>query len=143
MVQFGDSPPDNLENQWRYQLDRFVTENKTSLAALAWGLTNEWEDQTDALGIDLYPQPHFIRCSRQSLEKLNQNLDRKIQEILGILDGYNPEEEVAIIAISQGQIKLIYYTSEPFPPLCFQGKQETLENLLEELEQKMTQIIST
>jgi hypothetical protein len=36
-MQFGDSPPDNLENQWRYQLDRFVTENKTSLAALAWG----------------------------------------------------------------------------------------------------------
>jgi hypothetical protein len=33
----------------------------------------------------------------------------KIQEILGILDNYNHQEEVAIIAINQGQIKLIYY----------------------------------
>ncbi|MGB5592770.1 MAG: hypothetical protein WBM62_01885 [Crocosphaera sp.] len=139
-MQFGDSPPDNLENQWRYQLDRFVTENKTSLAALAWGLTNEWEDQTDALGIDLQPQPHFIRCSRQSLDELNKNVEGKIQEILGIIDNHNYQEEVAIIAISQGQIKLIYYQSDPFPPVCFQEQQKTLDDLIEELETTMRRI---
>jgi hypothetical protein len=35
------------------------------------------KSQTDTLGIDLQPEPHFIRCSRQSLEELNKNVDRK------------------------------------------------------------------
>jgi hypothetical protein len=103
-------------------------------------LTNEWEDQTDALGIDLQPQPHFIRCSRQSLDELNKNVEGKIQEILGILDNHNYQEEVAIIAISQGQIKLIYYQSDPFPPVCFQEQQKTLDDLIEELETTMRAI---
>ncbi|ACB51321.1 unknown [Crocosphaera subtropica ATCC 51142] len=139
-MQFGESIPDNLENQWRYQLNRFVTENKKTLAALAWGLKNEWEEKKDVLGIDLQPEPHFIRCSRQSLEELNRNVEGKIQEILGIFDNYNEQEEVALIVINKGQIKLIYYQSDPFPPVCFDEKQSSLDSLIEELENTMKSI---
>ncbi len=140
MMQFGESIPDNLENQWRYQLDRFVNENKQDLAALAWGLKNEWEDEKDVLGVDLEPEPHFIRCSRQSLEELNNNVEGKIQEILGICDNYNYHEEVAMIAINKGQIKLIYYQCEPFPSVCFEEKQSSLDSLIEQLESTMKAI---
>ena len=140
MIQFGDSLPDNLENQWRYQLDRFVDENKQNLGALAWGLKNEWEEEKDVLGIDLEPEPHFIRCSRQSLEELNKKVEGKIQEILGIIDNYNFQEEVAIIAVNKGQIKLIYYQCDPFPPVCFEEKQINLDNLIEELESSLKKL---
>ncbi|MEA5510030.1 hypothetical protein VB715_09665 [Crocosphaera sp. UHCC 0190] len=143
MIQFGDSPPDDLTNQWRYQLDRFVQENSGSLAALSWGLLAEWGDSRDALGIDLQPQPHFVRCSRPAIEELNRKVDRKIQEILGILDGYNPQEEVAILAMSQGQIKLIHYRSEPTPPQCFDEKKQDLDSLIQELETIMSQQIKS
>ena len=137
MMQFGESIPDNLENQWRHQLDRFVTENQQDLAALAWGLKNEWENDEDVLGIDLEPEAHFIRCSRQSLEELNRNVQGKIQEILGIVENYNYNEEVAMIAINQGQIKLIYYQCESSPSLCFDEKQMSLDSLIEQLESTM------
>ncbi len=139
-MQFGESVPDNAENQWRYQLDRFVTENKQDLAALAYGLKKEWEDNNDVLGIDLEPEPHFIRCSRQSLENLNRNVEGKIQEILGIFDNYNDQEEVAMIAINKGQIKLIYYKSDPSPSVCFEEKKSNLDKLIEELESTMKAI---
>lgn len=142
MIHFGDSPPDDIANQWRYQIDRFVQEHQTDLAALAWGLLQEWGDSQDALGIDLQPQPHFIRCSRQAIEELNQKVDRKIQEILGIIDNYNPQEEVAILAIGQGQIKLIHYQSDPPPPVCFDEKQKNLESLIETLETIMIRDIT-
>ncbi|EAZ92946.1 beta-carboxysome assembly chaperone CcmS [Crocosphaera chwakensis] len=139
-MQFGESVPDNAENQWRYQLDRFVTENKNDLAALAYGLKNEWKEKEDVLGIDLEPEPHFIRCSRQSLEDLNRKVEGKIQEILGIFDNYNQQEEVAMLAINKGQIKLIYYQSEPSPPVCFEEKESDLDSLIEELENIMKEI---
>ncbi len=139
-MQFGESIPDNLENQWRYELDRFVTENKQDLAALAWGLKNEWENDQDLLGIDLEPEAHFIRCSRQSLEELNRNVEGKIQEILGIFDNYNYNKEVAMIAINQGQIKLIYYQCDSSPSLYFDEKKISLDSLIEQLESTMKAI---
>ncbi|MEL4898374.1 beta-carboxysome assembly chaperone CcmS [Crocosphaera sp. Alani8] len=139
-MQFGESVPDNLENQWRHQLDRFVRENRQELAALAWGLKKEWENEQDVLGIDLEPEPHFIRCTRQSLEELNHNVEGKIQEVLGICDNYNYNEEVAMIAINQGQIKLIYYQCDPFPPVCFEEAQLGLDSLIEQLETTMKSI---
>ncbi len=139
-MQFGESIPDNLENKWRYELDRFVTENKEDLAALAWGLKNEWENDQDVLGIDLEPEAHFIRCSRQSLEELNRNVQGKIQEILGIVENYNYNEEVAMIAINKGQIKLIYYQCESSPSLYFDEKQISLDSLIEQLESTMKAI---
>ena len=140
MMQFGESVPDNSENQWRYQLDRFVTENKQALAALAWGLKNEWENDRDVLGIDLEPEPHFIRCSRQSLDELNRNVEGKIQEVLGIVDNYDYNEEVAMIAINEGQIKLIYYQCEQSPSVFFDEENMSLDGLIEQLESTMKAI---
>ncbi len=142
MIQFGISPSNDAANQWRSQVDRFVEENQTLLAAIAWGLLQEWGDTQDVLGIDLQPQPHFVRCSRTALEQLNQQVNRKIQEILGILDGYKPEQEVAMIAIATGQIKLIYFQNEPFPPDCFKQITGSLDESIEQLENLMKQQIN-
>ncbi|HAC64229.1 MAG TPA: hypothetical protein DCF68_11985 [Cyanothece sp. UBA12306] len=143
MIQFGNSLPDDQVNQWRFQLDMFVEENQRSLAALAWGLLQEWDNNQETLGIDLQPQPHFVCCSRQSIGELNQKVNRQIQEILGVLDGYNPEEEVVIIAIGKGQLKLINFKPEPSPPLCFEQISSNLEQLIEDLEGLMVKQISS
>ncbi len=137
MIQFGSPLPDDQTNQWRYQLDDFVAENQQSLAALAWGLLQEWDNNQNTLGIDLQPQPHFVCCSRQAIEELNQKVKRQIQEILGVLDGYNPQEEVVIIAIGKGQIKLINFKPDPTPPVCFENTANSLDELIQKLEELM------
>ncbi len=101
MLPLGTTLPDDAENQWRFQLDEFAKANRPNLAALAWGFRQEWADTDNHLGIDLEPQPHFVSCAKDAVEKLNQRVDSKLQEILGILDGYDPETEVAIIAIAK------------------------------------------
>lgn len=40
-----------------------MKKNKQLLAALNWGLLQEWDKDKDLLGIDLQPQPHFVRYS--------------------------------------------------------------------------------
>ena len=139
MSQFGTSLPDDGADRWRYQLDDFVEDNQRSLAALAWGLLQEWGNDKDTLGIDLQPQPHFVRCSRQAIEELNRKVRRQIQEVLGVLDGYNPREEVVIIVIAKGQIKLINFKPDPFPPICFEKISSTLDELIKNLEGLMIQ----
>ena len=110
MIEFINPVPNNPENQWRSRLDSFVKEHQIELAALSWGLYQEWgENSQDILGIDLKPTPHFIRSSRDSVEKLNEKVEQKLKEILGILDGYKPQEEVVIIWVGEGQVKLIYF----------------------------------
>jgi hypothetical protein len=141
MIQFNNPPLDNVEERWRAKLDRFVEENQPALAAVSWGLHQEWGNDQETLGIDLKPTPHFVRCSREAIELLNKKVDRKIQEILGILDGYDPQEEVAIIGIGDGQIKLIYFKPEPSPPDCFEQIERDLETLIEHLEQKMAETL--
>jgi hypothetical protein len=138
MMRFDQPIPDDDANQWRFQIDRFVEENRTELAALMWGLLQEWgRESKETLGIDLKPEPHFICCSRDALEKLNRKVDRKIQEILGIVARYNPEEEVAIVAIGNGQIKLVYYKPDIVPPECFEKLSIDLDTLIRQLETKM------
>lgn len=134
MIQFGTSLPDDGADRWRYQLDDFVEDNQLSLAALAWGLLQEWGNDKDALGIDLQPQPHFVRCSRRAIEELNRKVRRQIQEVLGVLDGYNPREEVVIIVIAKGQIKLINFKPDPCPPICFEKISGSLDELIKKLE---------
>jgi hypothetical protein len=138
MMKFDQPIPDDADNQWRYQLDQFVEENQQELAGLMWGLLSEWgEDSQETLGIDLKPQPHFICCSREALEKLNRKVNHKIQEMIGIIDRYNPREEVAIIAIGDGQVKLIYFQPESSPPECFDRLEIDLDTLIQQLEAKM------
>ncbi|AFY78869.1 MAG: hypothetical protein IGR93_10825 [Hydrococcus sp. C42_A2020_068] len=137
MINFGNNPSIDEANRWRSALDEFVAENEQALAALAWGLLQEWGDSQDALGIDLKPTPHFVRCSRAAIERLNRQVNRKIQEILGVLDGYDPEAEVVAIAIGEGQLKLIYFQPEPSPPVCFEQIEGDLDTLIQQLEERM------
>ncbi|MCU0537658.1 MAG: hypothetical protein MUD14_27545 [Hydrococcus sp. Prado102] len=139
MINLGNRPPNDEANQWRYLLDEFVEENQQALAALAWGLLQEWGDNKDSLGIDLKPKPHFVCCSRTSLEQLNRKVNRKIQEILGILDGYDPETEVAIVGIGEGQLKLIHFEPDPPPPVCFEQIEADLDVLIGQLEERMAE----
>lgn len=141
IIMFGSLLPKDESNLWRHQLNQFVKENERDLAAVAWGLLQEWGESKSALGIDLKPQPHFVCCSRESLEDLNKKLQGKIQEILGILDKYNSYEEVAIVGIGQGQIKLIYFKPDPTPPLCFEQVGVDLDTLIQNLEKRMGELI--
>ncbi len=133
---------DTLDNIQNEKLEQFVQENKEALAALSWGLKEEWGETKDSLGIDLLPRPHFIRCSREALEKLNQRVESKIQEVLGILDGYQPSQEVAIVAIGKGKIKLIHYRVECPPAVSLQQLQGDLDSLIQRLEKRMNELIT-
>lgn len=136
-MMFGNPELNGKENNWRYQLNKFVKANQRELAALAWGFCLANGDSQDALGIDLKPTPHFISCPKADLEKLNQNVDNHIQEILGLIDGYQPDKEVVIIAIGNSQIKLIQFQSEPPPPVCYEEIAADLNTLVQLLEQRM------
>jgi hypothetical protein len=122
------------------QLDRFVQENQLLLAALAWGLRQEWGESQSVLGIDLNPQPHFICCSQAAIEQLNRQVDNQIQEILGILDSYDPEKEIAMISIGNNQIKLIYFQPDPPPPDCFVQLDADLDSLIQQLEERLAAV---
>ena len=142
MFKPNNSPPRNAENEWRFQLDRFVQENQKQIAALCWGLQQEWGDSNDILGIDLKPTPHFVACSREAIEALNQQVDQQLREVLGVLDGYRSEKEVVLIGIGDGQIKLINFQPEPPPPECFEVE-EDLDTLIDKLEQRLSEHIKT
>ncbi len=140
MFGFNSQLKDSQENQWRFKLDSFVKANENELAALFWGLILEWKDNKDTLGLDLKPKPHFVACSREAIEKLNEKVDNKLQEILGILDGCKPEEEVIIIVIGDGQVKLINFKPEISPPLCWEESGKNIDNLIEVLENRLAEI---
>jgi len=124
-----------IPNQKRL-LNQFVQQNKTELSHLALALRKEWGESNDCLGIDLLPRPHFVRCNREAIETLNLKVDSKIQEILGILDGYNPDEEIVIIAIGKSEIELIYYKIENFS----EPSGNSIDNLIQLLEARMSEI---
>jgi hypothetical protein len=142
MIPLGQKPPDDPANPWRQQLDCFVRANQKALAAIAWGLRQEWGDTDEVLGIDLRPTPHFICCDRADLEILNERVDGQIQEILGVLDGCDPATEVAIVAIGKGQLKLIHYQPEMPPHACFQQLDRDLGEAIAILESKMGKTVS-
>jgi hypothetical protein len=141
-MRLGSNQPNTGNEKWRSQLDRFVRENEKQLAALAWGLQQEWGDLDNTLGIDLKPKPHFVACSREAIEELNLNTNGQIQEILGLIDGYKPEREVSIVVIGDGQIKLIYFQPKLAPPTCFQEVAEDLDTLISILEERLIEQVS-
>ena len=134
MIRLGNSQNNKPEDKWRWQLDDFAKDNQQRLAALAWGLQQEWGELNNILGIDLNPKPHFVACSREAIEQLSSNTNDQLQEIVGLVDGYKPEEEVLIIVIGEGQIKLLHFQVEPSPPVCFQEAQEDIDALIASLE---------
>jgi len=141
MFDLGDNRPEVAEQKWRSQLDLFVTDYEQQLAALAWGLKQEWGESSDVLGIDLQPTPHFVACSQASLEKLNKNTRGIIQEILGIIDNYDPALEVVIVGIGEGQLKLINFQPSIIPAECFAAIDSDLDELIITLENAISQYI--
>ncbi|CDM93392.1 MAG: hypothetical protein P5702_04065 [Limnospira sp. PMC 1291.21] len=129
------------QNGWQKQLDHFVENHHPQLAALAWGVHLEGESEQGTLGIDLKPTPHFVFCPKSAIELLNQNADNKLQEILGIIDGYKPEIEVLMICISPNRIKLIYFQPELAPPDCYARIATDKRSLMSELEKAMSELI--
>lgn len=141
MFDLGNNRPEVAAQKWRSQLDFFVTDYEQQLAALAWGLKQEWGDSDDVLGIDLQPSPHFVACSQDSLKKLNRNTKGRIQEILGIVDNYDLETEVVIISIAEGQVKLINFQPETSPADSFAARGSDLDQLIQTLETALAEYI--
>ncbi|MGC9527674.1 MAG: beta-carboxysome assembly chaperone CcmS [Limnospira sp.] len=133
----SNTPTPVDENRWQSQLDRFVENHQQELAALAWGIHREGENEDAILGIDLKQTPRFVSCPRSAIEILNRNTQNKLQEILGIIDGYKPEEEVLMIGIGSNTIKLVYFQTELTPPECFERINVDTNTLIGQLEEKM------
>lgn len=140
MFNLSNNRPEIAAQKWRSQLDSFVIDYEQQLAALAWGLQQEWGDNQDVLGIDLQPTPHFVACSPESLEQLNKSTRGQLQEILGIVDGHDQATEVVIIAIGEGQIKLINFQPETTPPDCF-ALHGDIEQLIASLEAALSKYV--
>ena len=140
MLLFGSPQQDQDGNNWRRKLDIFVKANQKEIAALAWGLLLERGEESDqTLGIDIEPTPHFVYCSREAIETLNRNVKDHIQEILGVLDAHDPDKEVVIISIGEGQIKVIQFEPELSPPNCFEQVALDVDTLLEQIEKRMSE----
>ena len=141
MFSFGSPQPIGEDGQWRQQLDWFVRENQQELAALSWGLFLEKGESDDTLGIDIQPTPHFVFCPKFVIEKLNEQVNNQIQEILGFIDAHVPEKQVLILGIGNGQIKLIQFEIEPPPPVCFDRIASDVDTLLGRLEQRLSEYL--
>ncbi|MEC4984781.1 MAG: hypothetical protein SAJ37_14515 [Oscillatoria sp. PMC 1068.18] len=139
MFEINKSSPPRNKNDWQYQLDKFVKSHHRELAALAWGLSQEQGENKDTLGIDIKPTPHFIYCPKNAIETLNQNAENRLQEILGLVENHQPEIEVLMIGIGDGEIKLIYFQPKTPPPQCFQELGQDTDTLLINLEEEMEQ----
>jgi hypothetical protein len=141
MFSFGSPQPIGEDAQWRQQLDWFVREHQQELAALSWGLFLEKGESDGTLGIDLQPTPHFVFCPKSTIEKLNERVNNQIQEILGFIDAHDPEKQVLILGIGNGQIKLIQFEIEPPPPVCFEDIASNVDDLLGRLEQRLSEYV--
>lgn len=137
MLSFGNSQPNRVVSKWQRQLDQFVRANYQELAALVWGMSQQPEAEDKTIGIDCQPAPRFVYCPREAIEKLNINVNEHLQEILGVIDGHDPSEEVLIIGIGDGEIKLINFKPEPSPQKCFEITGEKVGILLDKLEQSL------
>lgn len=141
-MQFGSSKNSQTQEKWRWQIDNFVDDHQKELAALTWGLQQEWNDSNNTiLGIDLKPKPHFVACTREQIEKLNQQTKGHLQEILGLIDGYQPDIEILNLVIGEGQVKLIHFQPKNPPADCFIAEANNIEGLIELLENKLQEYL--
>jgi hypothetical protein len=134
---FSIPQPETEENKWRGQLDRFVKDNQPELAALFWGLWLENGNSQGTIGINLLPQPHFVYCPQTEIEKLNERVENRLQELLGIIDNNKPETEVVMIAIGKGEIKLIQFAPKLSPETYFHELGKNIDELMDLLEQRL------
>ncbi|MBF2017781.1 MAG: hypothetical protein IGS23_21810 [Rivularia sp. T60_A2020_040] len=138
-MMFGSTQSDIIQPKWLHRLDKFVKAHQQELAALSWGLWQENGHSKGTIGIDLQPKPHFVYCPSEAIEKFNDNVDHKLQELLGLIDSYKPETEVLMIGIGKEQIKLIYFQPEISPPVCFTQLNSDVNGLLDLLELRMSE----
>ncbi|MBE9212418.1 hypothetical protein IQ247_06785 [Plectonema cf. radiosum LEGE 06105] len=138
-MMFGSAQADIPQPKWLHRLDKFVKAHQQELAALSWGLWQENGHSKGTLGIDLQPKPHFVYCPSEAIQKFNNNVDNKLQELLGLIDNYKPETEVLMIAIGKEQIKLIYFEPEISPSVCFTQLNSDVDGLLDLLELGMSE----
>jgi hypothetical protein len=136
---------DPAEQSWRQQLELFVEAHKQELAALTWGVSLNPEAERGVLGVDFQPSPHLIFCSVTAIAELNRKVDNQIQEILGIIDAHQPEEEVLILGLGTGkgfEFKLIQFKPEPAPPQCYEQSVAKGADQLQQLEQQLNQYLA-
>ncbi|MGD1903927.1 MAG: hypothetical protein ACFB9N_16995 [Geitlerinemataceae cyanobacterium] len=123
------------------RIDRFVRDYRQEMAALVWGYAQvvaERGSEPEYLGIDLKPQPHFITCTRAQIEALNERVDNRLREAIGVLDGYDPEKEVLVVGITEGQVQLVVFSCEdPTPAQEFAALGVDVDTLLDRLEARM------
>ncbi|MEM8642323.1 MAG: hypothetical protein AAGG51_26425 [Cyanobacteria bacterium P01_G01_bin.54] len=131
--------PSAATEVWKARIDQFTQAHQRELAALAWGVHLQDPESTDTIGIDLKPEPHFVTCKRAALDRLNQNVGGHLQELLGIRDNADPEHEVVIIVIGEGQLKLIYFEAEPSTAAYFEQLGQAVEELMAQLEADLQQ----
>ncbi len=141
MLSFGNSQPNKAASKWQRQLDKFVRDNRQELAALVWGMSQQSGSEDKTVGIDCQGVPRFVYCPREAVEQLNSNVNEHLQEILGVIDGHDPTEEVLMIGIGDGEIKLINFKPEPSPPECFEEVGEKAGILLDKLEQSLAEYL--
>lgn len=94
------------------------------------------------IGIDFQPTPRFVYCPQSEIEKLNDRVENRLQEILGIIDNNKPETEVVMIGIGKGEIKLIQFAPKSSPEACFHEIGKDVDGLLDLLEQRLIEQIS-
>jgi len=138
---FASNQPETPQPKWLHKLDKFVKAHKQELAALSWGLWQQNGNSKGSIGIDLQPKPHFVYCPKEAIEKFNDSVDNKLQEILGLVDNHKPEVEVLMMGIGKEQIKLIYFEPETPPPVCFEQVNKDVDGLMDLLELRMSEEI--
>jgi hypothetical protein len=138
---FGTTQPQSSDNKWRSQLDKFVKNNQTELAALSWALWQENGDTQGTIGIDIQPTPHFVYCPQEALQQLNDKVENRLQEMLGLIKHFKPEVEVLMVGIGNGEVKLIYFQPSITPSLCFQQLGLNVDGLMDLLEKTMSEQI--
>ena len=138
---FASTQPEIPQPKWLHQLDKIVKAHQQELAALSWGHWQQNGNCNGTIGIDIQPKPHFVYCPQSAIKKFNDNVDNKLQEILGLIDNHKPEVEVLMIGIGKEQIKLIYFEPETPPPVCFEQLNQDVDGLMDLLELRMSEEI--
>ncbi|WP_448573299.1 beta-carboxysome assembly chaperone CcmS [Trichothermofontia sp.] len=135
----GGSPSENrpVKKVWVEQLEAFVRNHQHTLAALNWALYLEQGAEKDTIGVDFEPTPHLVFCRREAIATLNEQVNNQLREIIGILNGHKPEQEVFILGIGPGQsceFKLIQFQPDPAPPTCYEQRSGNPSELVVQLE---------
>jgi|GEM_PF-323003 len=132
-----------LKKAWVEQLEAFVRGQQHTLAALNWALHLEQGAEQDTIAVDFEPTPHLVFCRRDAIVALNEQVNNQLREVIGILNGHKPEQEVFILGIGPGQsceFKLIQFQPEPAPPACYEQRSETAAELVTQLEGELKRL---